>query len=448
MPNEWQTVLDEIKDNVSDTAFKTYFGNVKFELENGTVNIIVRSAFIKAQIQNKYINAVKKALKTANIKYKDIIVIIRDTRTQQQESRSIEISKIQPKIPKPARSTPKNLNDDSTGLNPAYRLSNYVVGKNNDVAVSAAKAVIDNPGKLYNPYFIYGGSGLGKTHLIQAIGNEIHERYPELKVRYVTIQEFYGDFVDSIRRNLEGFKEKYRKVDVLIVDDFQYIVNKEKSQEEFFHTFNDLYRENKQVIVSSDRLPSQIETVDPRLATRLTMGIPIDIQMPGFEERCAIIQMKAELLGAEIDNTTVEYLAKNINTNIRDLEGELHRILVMADLRGVPTSKIIEEMTPISRPGKPRLSSRQLIERVAKYYNLSSKDLLGTSRMKDIKNARQVAMYLMREELGLSTVKIGLEFSKDHTTIMHGIKVIEANLKSNFSFREQVSELRNKLYVS
>ena len=175
--------------------------------------------------------------------------------------------------------------------------------------------------ELYNPYFIYGGSGLGKTHLIKAIGNEIHERYPEKKVLYVTIEQFYHEFVEAMRRKIEGFAEKYRQVDVLIVDDFQSIVGKEKSQEEFFHTFNELHNANKQIIVSSDRLPNQIATVDARLASRLMTGIPIDIQMPDFEVRCAILKMKAEMMGAEIDDKTVEYLADNIRTNIRELEG-------------------------------------------------------------------------------------------------------------------------------
>ena len=235
----------------------------------------------------------------------------------------------------------------------------------------------------------------------------------------------------------------------MIVDDFQGIVGKEKSQEEFFHTFNDLYKENKQIIVSSDRLPNQIATVDPRLSSRLTMGLPVDIQMPGFEERCAIIKMKAELLGADLDSQTVEKLAEAVNTNIRDLEGALHRVLALAELRGVPTVDIVNDLTAISAgTGTKRLSPKQVIERVAKYYGLTAKDLLGTSRLKDIKNARQVAMFLLNEELNLSTVKIGLEFKKDHTTIMHGIKMVNNNLKNDFSFREQISELKAKIYAN
>lgn len=449
MPNEWQSVLDEIQDNVSETAFKTYFGKVKFDKIDDTIQIIVPSVFIKKQYEGKYKTAILDALKAAKISYKNLEIVESKEPTKKGPIRG---NVTVPEKPRPISTAPvvkKNLNTSKTGLKPEYTLDNYVVGKNNDLAVSAAKAVIDNPGKRYNPYFIYGSSGSGKTHLIQAIGNAIHEKYPEKKVRYVTTEEFYNDFVNSIQKKLDGFKEKYRKVDVLIVDDFQGIVGKDKSQEEFFHTFNDLYKEDKQIIVSSDRLPNQIATVDPRLSSRLMMGLPVDIQMPGFEERCAIIKMKAELLGADLDNQSVEKLAELVSTNIRDLEGALHRVLAMAELRGVPTIEVIEDLTGLPQDGNKRhLSPKQVIERVAKYYSLTTKDLLGTSRLKDIKNARQVAMYLLNEELGLSTVKIGQEFKKDHTTIMHGIKMVNKNLKSDFSFREQISELKAKIYAN
>lgn len=449
MPNEWQSVLDEIQENVSETAFKTYFGKVKFDKIGDTLQIIVPSVFIKKQYEGKYKTAILDALKAANISYKKLEIIESKEPTKGPIRGGVKVEKTQPIINTASTPTKKSLNTTKSGLRPEYTLDNYVVGKNNDLAVSAAKAVIENPGKRYNPYFIYGSSGSGKTHLIQAIGNAIHEKFPEKKVRYVTTEEFYNDFIVSIQKKLDGFKEKYRKVDVLIVDDFQGIVGKEKSQEEFFHTFNDLYKENKQIIVSSDRLPNQIATVDPRLSSRLTMGLPVDIQMPGFEERCAIIKMKAELLGADLDSQTVEKLAEAVSTNIRDLEGALHRVLALAELRGVPTVDIVNDLTAIpSGTGTKRLSPKQVIERVAKYYGLTTKDLLGTSRLKDIKNARQVAMYLLKEELNLSTVKIGIEFKKDHTTIMHGIKKVNKNLKSDFSFREQISELKVKIYAN
>lgn len=469
MPNEWQSVLDEIKNNISDMAFETYFTKFSFvSNNNGVLTVAVPSVFVKAQIESKYIKAVTNALKDVHIKYDTLKIIESDVKNKTTIKRAVEVlpnnpldsyssiqaakmpkyepvSKIVTKGGSPRFSTRDN------GLNPKYRLSNYVVGSNNDLAVSAAHAIIENPGQRYNPYFVYGGPGLGKTHLIQAIGNEILERNPNMKVLYVTIEQFYHDFVEAMRKKIDGFSEKYRQVDVLIVDDFQFIVGKEKSQDEFFHTFNELHQKNKQIIVSSDRLPNQIATVDERLSSRLMMGVPIDIQMPDFEVRCAILKTKAEMLGAEIDDKTVEYLANNVRNNIRDLEGKLNQILALSDLKGVPPSELIDEgyiEDSVFPSRRKTVTAKQLIDKVAKYYDLSARDLLGTSRIKNVKSARQVAMYLMSEELGLSTVRIGTEFGKDHTTIMHGIKVIKNDLKVDFALREQITDLREKIYVN
>ena len=460
MPNEWQSVLDEIKNNVSEMAYEAYFARFNFvSNEDGVLTASVPNVFIKAQIEGKYHNTIIDALNSSKYKYKEFKVIIDNKEGKPTVKRAVEISPDDtpfstfPKkgiLPIPTVDTRRS-SIDGNGLNPKFRLSNYVVGSNNDLAVSAAHAVIENPGMRYNPYFIYGGPGLGKTHLIQAIGNEILDRNPDMHVLYVTIEQFYHEFVEAMRKKLDGFADKYRKVDVLIIDDFQFIANKEKSQDEFFHTFNELQQHDKQIIVASDRLPAQIATIDERLASRLMMGVPIDIQMPDFETRCAILKSKAELLGADIDDKTVEFIAENVRNNIRDLEGKLNQILALAELRGVPPYELIDDsyiaQTTVQTKRKT-ISVKQLIDKVAKYYNLSSKDLLGTSRVKNIKTARQIGMYLMKEELGLSTVEIGRELSKDHTTIMHGIKVIKTNLKTDFNLREQITDLRQKIYTN
>ena len=453
MPNEWQTVLDEIKNNVSEMAYEAYFVRFKFvSNENGILTTSVPNVFIKTQIEGKFHSAVIDAIQSAKINFNELKVIIDGKEHKTTVKRAVEVINNKPisSALKPTGDS-KRFSTENNGLNPKFRLSNYVVGSNNDLAVSAAHAVIENPGLRYNPYFIYGGPGLGKTHLIQAIGNEILERNPEMHVLYVTIEQFYHEFVEAMRKKIDGFAEKYRKVDVLIVDDFQFIVNKEKSQEEFFHTFNELQQHDKQIIIGSDRLPAQIATIDERLASRLMMGVPIDIQMPDFETRCAILKSKAEMLGAEIDDKTVEFIAENVRDNIRNLEGKLNQILALAELRGVPTYELIDDSyiaQTSARAKRKTISAKQLIDKVAKYYDLSSKDLLGTSRIKNIKTARQIGMYLMKEELGLSTVEIGRELSKDHTTIMHGIKVVKTNLKTDFNLREQITDLRQKLYAS
>ena len=488
MPNNWQSILDEIKSRVSDMAYLTYFPRLKFiSLEGGILKLSAPNAFIKQQIESKYRMEVIASVRSLGLECDSIEVEIASSEPVKQ-SRAVEIIPNEPlgskkpetktevstpikteasmKMPKiqnytPVHSVPNNVthsknprfDTSNDGLNAEYRLSNYVIGSNNDLAVSAAQQVIENPGARFNPYFIYGGAGTGKTHLIQAIGNEIKIQHPELKILFVTIEQFYHDFVESMRKKIDGFAEKYRSVDVLIIDDFQFIVGKEKSQEEFFHTFNELHNHNKQIIVSSDRLPSQIATVDQRLASRLMMGVPIDIGFPDFETRCAIVKQKAELKGFDLDNHTVEFIAQSAKSNIRELEGNLNKILLLADLRGVDPSTLIDDSldtaadTTFAPSTKQRsISPRAVIETVAKYYGLDPNDLLGKSRLKDIKTARQIAMYIMNEELSLSTVRIGQEFNKDHTTIMHGIKVVKENLKVDFNLRSQMTELRDKIY--
>ena len=472
MPNEWQSVLDEIKSRVTEMAFNTYFTRLKFvSIKDNILTISAPNIFIKQQLEGKYHKQIQEAIEAAKISCTVVEVILEKDDTPKENRHAVEVVSNEPVgqqieervVSAPntiARQVPNSVTHgknrrfatEDSGLNPKFLLSNYVVGNNNDLAMSAALAIVENPGTTYNPLFLYGGAGVGKTHLAQGIGNEIKKRHPEMRVLFVTIEQFYSDFVNAMKNKISGFAEKYRNLDVLIVDDFQYIAQKQRSQDEFFHTFNELYQHNKQVIVTSDRLPNQIATVDPRLASRLTMGMPIDIQLPDFETRCAIIKLKAELIGAEIDEPAVEYLAKNIQTNVRDLEGHLHRILAIAEIRGIKPSEVISAESSISTPRAQVITSsrvvqpKKVIETVAKYYDIDIKELLGKSRLKDIKTARQIAMYLMNEELGLSTVRIGNEFGKDHTTIMHGIKVTKQSLKDDFNLRSQISELREKIY--
>lgn len=454
MRNEWQGVLDEIQRNTSDMAFRTYFANLKLRSKEGGVLIIdVPNVFIKAQLEGRKRSVLVDALKITGIEYDELKIEVNRDDNSRKVERKTAVEIVEDDY-SPIKTNESNIKVspiatiDSNGLNPRYRFSNYIVGENNDLAVSAAHAIVENPGQRYNPYFIYGGPGLGKTHLIQAIGNELASRDPNMRILYVTIEQFYHDFVEAMRKKLDGFSDKYRKVDVLIVDDFQFIVGKEKSQDEFFHTFNELHQKNKQIIVSSDRLPNQIATVDERLSSRLMMGVPIDIQMPNFEVRCAILKSKAELLGMDLSDSVVEFLAENVKSNIRELEGKLNQLLALSDVRGVDPEMLISDgyMDEMVRTRKRGLSAKQIIDKVAKYYDLNSKDLLGSSRMKNIKSARQIAMYLMSEELDYSTVKIGNEFSKDHTTVMHGIRKIKQDLKVDFTLREQLADLRGKIY--
>ena len=452
MYNVWQNVLAEIEQQISPANYSTWFQDTSLlSTENGNIKIGVKNSFYIKQLRARYLDLITKALKNNNIEISSIDFEVNSPAKSKIRPREVtgSIDSIKERI-KSFKTSSKNNNTDNNGLNSKYTLDNFVIGSNNELAVAAAKSIIASPGTRYNPFFLYGGPGLGKTHLVQAIGNELLKNNPNYKIFYTPISHFYSDFIDAIQNGKgKEFNRKFQKLDCLIIDDFQFIVNKEKSQEEFFNIFNDLYQLNKQIIVTSDRLPSQIKTVDERLASRLTWAGAFDLQLPKFEDKCAILRAKAELMGAEIEPEAIEYIAENVNTNIRDLEGEFSTILLMSEVRGLTPLELIENgSVNVSRSSKLRpVSSKQVVEKVAKYYNLTLKDLQSKSRVMNIKNARQVAMFILSKELNLSTNKIANEVGvKDHTTVMHGIKKIEKDLKLNFTLRDQIEEIKEKIY--
>ena len=447
----WKNALKIIEQQVTHVAFVTWFKDAKFQEQNGEVKILTSNVFMVKQLETRYDQIIRSALQTTGLKVRSVEYLIDKTSRKRPATKTpaktTETTASLVTTPTESASTKQNT---QTNLNSRYTLANFVIGSNNDLAVSVAKAVIDHPGEKNNPFFLYGGPGLGKTHLVQAIGNELLHRHPKMKILYLPTNRFYSDFINSIKNGKgDEFSTKFRKLDVLIIDDFQMIVKKDRSQEEFFNIFNDLYQLNKQIIVTSDRLPSQIETVDERLASRLTWAGAIDLQMPNFEDRCAILKSKAEFQGIDVEDAAIEYIAENTKTNIRDLESELAKIVAIADLKGVTPLEVINSgaaRTPIGN-SRQILSPRGVTEKVAKFYNLTVKEMCGKSRVSHIKTARQVAMYLMSKELGMSTTKIASEVGvKDHTTVMHGIKKIEGDLKLNFSLREQVATLREQIY--
>ena len=447
----WKNALKIIEQQVTHVAFVTWFKDAKFQEQNGEVKILTSNVFMVKQLETRYDQIIRSALQATGLEVKNVEYLIDKTSRKRPAAKTPTKATEATTSPAttPAESTSAKQNTQ-TNLNSRYTLANFVIGSNNDLAVSVAKAVIDHPGEKNNPFFLYGGPGLGKTHLVQAIGNELLHRHPKMKILYLPTNRFYSDFINSIKNGKgDEFSTKFRKLDVLIIDDFQMIVKKDRSQEEFFNIFNDLYQLNKQIIVTSDRLPSQIETVDERLASRLTWAGAIDLQMPNFEDRCAILKSKAEFQGIDIEDAAIEYIAENTKTNIRDLESELTKIVAIADLKGVTPLEVINSGAARAPIGNSRqiLSPRGVTEKVAKFYNLTVKEMCGKSRVSHIKTARQVAMYLMSKELGMSTTKIASEVGvKDHTTVMHGIKKIEGDLKLNFSLREQVATLREQIY--
>ena len=452
MYSVWENVLAEIEQKISAANFSTWFRNTSLiSTEDGNILIGVNNSFYIKQLRSKFLNYITDALIKNGVEVKNIDFEVKGAKSKIQP-REVLLKPVQ--IKEKTKTLKSSLSKDhsfNNGLNNKYSLANFIVGSNNDVAAAAAQSIIDSPGKRCNPFFLYGGPGLGKTHLVQAIGNELIRRYPDFKILYTPISDFYSEFVDAVRNGKgKEFNKKFQDLDCLIIDDFQLIMNKEKSQEEFFNIFNNLYQLNKQIIVTSDRLPSQIKTVDERLASRLTMGGAFDIQLPKFEDKCAILRAKAELIGAEIEDEAIEYIAENINTNIRDLEGEFSTILMMSEVRHLTPLELIKNgsinVSHTSSKIRPT-SSKQIVEKVAKYYNLSSKELCSKSRVASIKNARQVAMFLLSKELNLSTTKIANEVGvKDHTTVMHGIKKITSDIKINFALRDQIEEIKEEIY--
>lgn len=451
----WQAVLGEIELSVSRGNFLTWFKNTEL-IESGNDGIIigVPNVFIKQQLENKYNSLItellaKNGLKPKSIEYKISSVTMSKPLYDEPmilEEEEFEVSEDDVRPP-----TMSNLSHTyRQGLNDRYTLDNFVVGAGNELAFAACQSISQSPGIKYNPLFLYGGVGIGKTHLIQAVGNALAAKDPNLKILYINTEQFVREFVDALRiRKTADFASFYRSADVLIVDDIQFIAGKEKIQEEFFHTFNTLYQANKQIIVSSDKPPRDIPTLEERLRSRFTWGMSIDMQTPDFETRCAIIQTKAQNHNIELPKDVVEYLSNNIPTNIRELEGALNQLLAFCEMRALePTLAIATGLIGTNKTRPKHLSAKQIIERTSKHFQISIDDLIGPKRDKDIVVPRQIAMYILRSELHLSYPKIARELGrKDHTTAIHSIDKIEKQTQLDADIRQAISDIKERLYA-
>lgn len=453
----WQSVLGEIELSVSHAAFTTWFKNTELVENTGdSVTIAVPNIFAKRQFEVKFNDQIRSVLEKNGISPKHISYAVKTSaakKTVTRETTALARPAVEELISEPRTSQHGQLRSTSSspnGLNPRYTFANFIVGSSNDLAYTACQAVAHNPGTKYNPLFLYGGVGLGKTHLMQAVGNEIANLQPDARILYISSETFVQEFMDSIRFKKKGFADKYRNVDVLIVDDMQFIAGKEKTQEEFFHTFNALHQSNKQIIISSDKPPKSIPTLTERLRSRFEWGMAIDIQMPDFETRCAIVETKASLSGVELTHDTIEYLANNIKTNIRELEGALNQLLAYAEMRGItPDLSTAEGLIGNVRQSRPQhLTPKQIIDKTARHFQIDAREICSAKRDKHIVVPRQVAMYLLRSELHLSFPKIASELGrKDHTTAIHSVEKIEKAIKLDFLIREQVADIREKLYA-
>ncbi len=337
------------------------------------------------------------------------------------------------------------------GLNPRYVYESYVVGSSNRFAHAASLSVAEHPGGKFNPFFVHGGVGLGKTHLLHAVGHRALEIDPDLTIAYVSSEKFTNDLINAIRaQRMEEFRARYRTIDILMIDDIQFIAGKESTQEEFFHTFNALYQSGKQVIITSDKPPKSISALEDRLRSRFEGGLIADVQFPDYEMRTAILRTKGEELGAAVPADVVEYVAQKDQTNIRELEGALNKILALSQITDRPlTLQLAMEALTDAAIGarRAKTTSAGVVDAVAAYYGVALKDLKGRGRTKEIVLPRQVAMYLVREETGASLVDIGRELGdRDHTTVMHGIEKIERELTTDTTLRSQLMAIREALF--
>jgi len=456
----WQAVLGEIELSISRGNFVTWFKNTRLlKYKDEVLTIGVPNVFVKQQLERKYNDIVMELLAKNHvipqaIEYKIHTDLSKNTSRNDQAEETIELN-ANPS-PQESRSPQYQSNSNSLshsyrqGLNVRYTFDNFIVGSGNELAYAACQAIATSPGTKYNPLFLYGGVGIGKTHLIQAVGNAIMTKNPGIRVVYVSTEQFVQEFIDAVRyKKNTDFAGYYRNADVLIIDDMQFIAGKDKTQEEFFHTFNALHQANKQIIISSDKPPKDIPTLEERLRSRFAWGMSIDMQNPDFETRCAIVQSKADVKGIKLPPDVVEYLANHIQTNIRELEGALNQLIAFCEMRNLePDAAIVASLLSSNKSRPKHLSARQVIERISKHFQVPMDDLLGPKRDKDIVVPRQVAMYMLRSELHLSFPKIARELGrKDHTTAIHSVEKIEQELTFDAIMRQHVSEIKERLYA-
>ena len=447
--NVWQAVLGEIELTVSRASFVTWFTNTRIlKKSQDTVVIGVPNIFVKQQLERKFNNLISEVLSKNGVKCAVIEYKIHNSGIPKQTEEEVTVIAKPVESKKPAKNSLSH--SYRQGLNEKYTFDKFIVGSSNELAYAAAQAIAQNPGTKYNPLFIYGGVGIGKTHLVQAIGNAVLENNPSAKIVYVSTEQFVQEFLDAIRyKKNTDFAGYYRSADVLIVDDIQFIAGKEKTQEEFFHTFNALHQANKQIIISGDKPPKDIPTLEERLRSRFAWGMSIDMQIPDYETRCAILQTKAIAHGINLDPLVVDYLANNVRTNIRELEGALNQLMAMCDMRGVDADlEIAKSVLGSTRQRPKHISAKQVIERTAKYFHISQDDIVGPKRDKDIVTPRQIAMYLLRSELHLSFPRIAKELGrKDHTTAIHSIEKIEKEASLDPAMKNAISTIKEKLYA-
>ena len=438
---KWDLILQTLKNeyDIQDISFKTWIKPLQlYSLEGDTITLLISE-------ENMGINYIEKKYLVP------LTVTICEIMGHEYEVKLVSAKEQQAaELKKQASLNPPEKNKSLQNLNPNYTFDTFVVGNNNNLAHAASLAVAETPGHVYNPLFIYGGVGLGKTHLMQAIAHFIIANDPSLKVLYVTSETFTNELIDSVKNQKNSeFREKYRNIDVLLIDDIQFIIGKESTQEEFFHTFNALHSAKKQIIISSDKPPKDMEILEDRIRSRFEWGLLADISSPDYETRVAILRKKEEMDGYNLDDSIIEYIAKNIKSNIRELEGSLNKIIAYANLeKREVTMELAETVLKdiISPNDKKIITPEYIINTVAEHYDITPEDIIGTKRNSKVVYPRQIAMYLCRELANIPLKSIGQCMgNRDHTTIMHGCDKIEQELQNSQTTQKAIEILKKKL---
>ena len=436
LDNFWQELKDSYKNDLNPASYDAWVGTAKpVSLAHNQLTIEVTSDLHK-RYWEKHL-----AAKIVEIGFKVTGDEIMPLFVTPDEAPPVSI--VEKEEPPKMETTKRAM------LNPKYTFDTFVIGKGNQMAHAAALVVAEEPGSIYNPLFFYGGVGLGKTHLMHAIGHQMLAINPQAKVKYVSSETFANDFINSIKnKTSEEFRQEYRKVDLLLVDDIQFFAEKEATQEEFFHTFENLYNDNKQIVLTSDRLPNEIPKLQERLVSRFAWGLSVDITPPDLETRTAILRKKAQAENLEIPDDTLSYIAGQIDSNIRELEGALVRVQAFATMNSadITTSIAADALKSLKGTSNSQLSISKIQDEVAKFYHIQLKDLKGKKRVKTIVVPRQIAMYLAREMTESSLPKIGAEFGgKDHTTVIHAHEKISQLMKSDSNIQQEIAEIKNLL---
>ncbi len=440
----WSKTMVDIELEVSKANFSTWFKNTRIvKQEGGTVYIGVQNEFVRDWLANKYNSSILRTLRNLSDQVRGVEYIIakddggdKAEQTQKKDFSPVFGGEL------PLQDTYVNKED---GLNPRYIFDSFVIGPFNELAYAAAQAVLKKPGIMYNPLFIYGSTGFGKTHLIQSIGNGVKKQNPGKKIQYVSSEKFSTDYVNSLQNNRVGdFKEKYRKYDVLIMDDIQFLVGKEKTQEELFHLYNALYENNKQIIFSSDKHPNYINGLEDRLKSRFGSGMIVEITMPDYESRLAILREKLKQQQTLIPDEIVAHIAETIQASIRELEGTLNLVVCQAQLKNKVLS-LNEVKTLIKNNAKPTkpVSIKDIVKTVTTFYNIDERFIYEKTRRKEVVKPRQVLMYILREDFNISYPLIGQKLGgRDHTTVIHSCEKIKVDIKSDSLLMQEIEQIR------